>query len=94
MVGSLAALYGALGLGVAIQNVINVAWAVPRNSRPNPILLRLKSLLLLVTAGLAVLGVSVFSAVGGNTEVFGDRLNLTIRMADPGSPPCSSSGWC
>jgi len=57
-----------------------VAWAVPRNSRPNPILLRVKSLFLLVFAGLAVLGISVFSAIGANTEVFGDRLNGTIRI--------------
>ncbi|CAN5148421.1 hypothetical protein BH09ACT12_BH09ACT12_15680 [soil metagenome] len=80
IVGGLAAMYGALGLGVSIQNLLAVAWAVPRNSRPNPILLRVKSLLLLVFAGLAVLGISIFSAIGANTEVFGDRLNLTIRM--------------
>ncbi len=79
IVGAIAALYGALGLGVSIQNLLAVAWAVPRNSRPNPILLRVKSLLLLVFAGLAVLGISIFSAVGANTEVFGDSLNLTIR---------------
>jgi len=80
VVGTVAALYGALGLGVQIQNLLAVAWAVPRNSRPNPILLRVKSLFLPVFAGLAVLGISVFSAIGANTEVFGDRLNGTIRI--------------
>jgi membrane protein len=80
VVGATAALYGALGLGVQIQNLLAVAWAVPRNSRPNPFLLRLKSLFLLVFAGLAVLGISIFSAVGANTEVFSDQLNLTIRI--------------
>ena len=40
VVGVLAAIYGALGLGQAIQNVMNTAWAVPRNSRPNPVLMR------------------------------------------------------
>ncbi len=78
--GSLAALYGALGLGQAIQNLLATAWAIPRNSRPNPFLLRLKSLLILLFAGLAVIGLSVFSAVGANTEVFGDRINTTIRI--------------
>ena len=79
VVGSLAAFYGCIGLGVAIQNVINAAWAVPRNSRPNPFLIRLNSLGLLFTAGAAVLLVTVFSAVVGNTEIFGDTINTTIR---------------
>jgi membrane protein len=79
VVGSVAAFYGCIGLGVALQNVINTAWAVPRNSRPNPLLIRLNSLGLLLTAGLAVLLVTVLSAVLGNTEVFGDGINTTIR---------------
>jgi YihY family inner membrane protein len=80
VVGGLAAIYGALGLGQAIQNVMNTAWAVPRNSRPNPLLMRLKSLLLLMVAGLSVLGLSVFSAVGSNTEVLGPGMDATIRV--------------
>jgi YihY family inner membrane protein len=80
VVGALAATYGALGLGVSIQNLLATAWAVPRNSRPNPILLRVKSLFLLIFAGLAVLGISVISAVGANTEVFSDQLDMTIRL--------------
>ncbi|WP_193604934.1 YihY/virulence factor BrkB family protein [Nocardioides dongkuii] len=72
IVGGLVALYGALGLGLAIQNAINQAWAVPRNRRPNPILLRLRSLLLLTTAGLALLGLTVGSALLSQTEVFGE----------------------
>lgn len=79
LIGSLVALYGALGLGQAIQNVMNTAWAVPRNSRPNPLVMRVRSLLLLVFSGLAVLAVSVFAAVGASTEVFGPRINETIQ---------------
>ena len=52
VVGGLAAVYGALGLWQAIQNVVNTAWGVPRNSRPNPVLMRVRSLLILVFAGL------------------------------------------
>ncbi|WP_209020770.1 YihY/virulence factor BrkB family protein [Nocardioides sp. 1609] len=78
--GALAALYGALGLGQAIQNLMATAWAIPRNSRPNPFLLRLKSLLLLMFAGLAVLGISIASTLGSSTEVFGDGINGTIRV--------------
>jgi len=79
VVGAAAALYGALGLGQAIQNTTHIAYAVPRNSRPNPVLLRLKSLLLLVTAGASVLAVTVVSAVGSNTQVFSDRVDTGLR---------------
>jgi YihY family inner membrane protein len=80
VVGFLVALFGASGLGQAIQNTMNTAWAVPRNSRPNPFLTRFKSLLLLTMAGSAVLAVSVMSTLGANTEVFGSGLNRTIRL--------------
>jgi membrane protein len=73
ILGALVALYGALGLGQSLQNALNIAWSVPRNSRPNPLLLRLKSLGLLLTAGLAVLALSVLSALSSNTSVLGDR---------------------
>ncbi|MDQ4052446.1 MAG: YihY/virulence factor BrkB family protein [Actinomycetota bacterium] len=79
VVGFLVALFGASGLGQAIQNTMNTAWAVPRTSRPNPFITRIKSLLLLTLAGFAVLGVSVLSTLGANTEVFGAGLNATIR---------------
>lgn len=74
VVGALVALYGSLGLGQALQNALNIAWSVPRNSRPNPILLRLKSLGLLLTAGVALLVLSVLSALGSSTEVLGDTI--------------------
>jgi membrane protein len=74
VLGALVALYGALGLGQALQNALNIAWSVPRNSRPNPVLLRLKSLALLLTAGLALLALSVLSALSSNTSVLGDTL--------------------
>ena len=66
---------------------MNAAWAVPRNSRPNPLLMRVRSLLLLVVAGLSVLGISVFSALGSSTEVFGPAVNAAIRLADPARRP-------
>ncbi len=84
IVGALAATYGALGLGQSIQNVAATAWAIPRNSRPNPILLRLKSLALLFFAGLGVLGLSVFSAIVSNTTLFSDQMRMdsaSIRWA-------------
>jgi len=83
VVGSLAALYGTLGLGQALQNTMAVAWSIPRNSRPNPILIRLKSVLLLVTAGGALLTVSIVSTIASTTEAFNSRLDAGLKAALP-----------
>ncbi|WP_169309963.1 YihY/virulence factor BrkB family protein [Aeromicrobium marinum] len=84
VVGSLAALYGALGLGQSTQNAANIAWSVPRNSRANPFLMRLKSLILLATAGVGILVIAVGSSVLANAqsinETFSDEINLALRI--------------
>ncbi|GAB2868951.1 YihY/virulence factor BrkB family protein [Nocardioides pacificus] len=71
VIGTLIALYGAVGLGQAIQNTQNAAWAIPRNSRPNPILARVRSLGILVLVGVVLLAVSVASEVANATDIFG-----------------------
>lgn len=71
IVGSLTALYGALGLGLALQNVQAAAWAVPRNSRPHPVMTRVNSLVLLMVAGLAIFLISIGSVVLTETELVG-----------------------
>jgi uncharacterized BrkB/YihY/UPF0761 family membrane protein len=43
--------------------------------------MRLRSLLLLLVAGLAVLGISIFSALGSYTDVFGPAANAAIRWS-------------
>jgi uncharacterized BrkB/YihY/UPF0761 family membrane protein len=68
--GAFAALYGSLGLANSLQNAMHVAWSVPRNSRPNPFYARLKSLVLLLTAGAALLSVTVVSTVASTTGAF------------------------
>jgi YihY family inner membrane protein len=78
VVGALAALYGSLGLGQALQNANNVAWAVPRNRRPNPVTLRLRSLLVLITTGAAILAITIVSTLGTDTETFGTRANDSL----------------
>jgi YihY family inner membrane protein len=79
--GALAALYGALGLAQSLQNAMHVAWSVPRNSRPNPFYARLKSLVLMVTGGVALLSVSILSTVASTTTTFfeqGERWLLSL----------------
>ena len=64
VVGILAAIYGSLGLGQALQNALNVAWSVPRNQRPDPIRARLRGMVPLLTAGTALVGLIVLSRIG------------------------------
>ena len=66
VIGIVGSVYGALGVAQAVQYAMNTAWRVPRNERPNPIKARGRSLLLLATAGLALLGTTVLSALGAS----------------------------
>jgi membrane protein len=71
VVGVLGSLYGGLGVVQAAQNALNQMWAVPRNARPNPIMARLRSLLLLLAGGVTVLATSVLSALSANVGAYG-----------------------
>ena len=82
LVGTLAALYGALGLGQAVQNTMHVVWTVPRNSRPNPIYARLKSLLLILTAGTSLLAVTIISGVA-TTGAFNRWVGIPLTWLLP-----------
>lgn len=72
--GSVAAIYGALNLGQACQNAANAAWAVPRNSRANPFLQRIRSLGFLLIAGIGILALAILSTVLSNPSAFGDLI--------------------
>ncbi|GAC57605.1 hypothetical protein GOHSU_22_00650 [Gordonia hirsuta DSM 44140 = NBRC 16056] len=61
IIGLVGALYGGLGVSVATQNAMNAVWAVPRNSRPNPILVRLRGMVLLFTVGLSMVALVAIS---------------------------------
>ena len=81
VVGGLAALYGALGLGQAIQNTVNIAWSVPKNSRFNPIVTRLRSIIMLATAGLALLVGSIVTTLATNTTALGKEPSEPVAWA-------------
>lgn len=66
VVSSLVALYGALGVAQAAQHAMNTVWAVPRNTRGNPLLMRGRSVLLLLSGGLLLLGTFVLSSVNSS----------------------------
>lgn len=71
VIGILGALYGGIGVAQAIQHAMNTAWSIPRNSRPDPFKSRGRSLLLLGTVGLALIGTTILSALGGYADAFG-----------------------
>jgi YihY family inner membrane protein len=80
-IGILGSLYGGLGVGQAVQNAMNTVWAVPRNSRPDPLAARGRSLLLLLTAGIAVLGTTVLSTLGASgAGSFGPLLKVVVLV--------------
>jgi membrane protein len=72
VVGTLGAVYGALGVAQALQHAGNTVWHVPRNSRPNPFLARARSLALIGSVGLGLLVIVLGSAL--MTAVFTDNL--------------------
>jgi uncharacterized BrkB/YihY/UPF0761 family membrane protein len=79
VIGTLAATYGAVGLAQAAQNAVNVIWAIPRNSRLNPVVSRLRSLVWLVVAGLALTFVAVLTSISSHVEILGRGLNGAVH---------------
>jgi membrane protein len=75
-IGIVVALYGGLGVAVAIQNAFNQVWGVPVHRRPDPVRARLRSLLLLGLLGLGVLLTTALSAVVAIGERFGPGLRI------------------
>jgi YihY family inner membrane protein len=79
VIGSVVALYGAMGLGQAVQNAANIAWSVPRNSRANPIILRLRSILFLAISGAGILTLAIATSVFANPDALGTDLESTLQ---------------
>lgn len=80
VIGALGGLYGSLGVVQAAQNAFNKVWAVPRNSRPNPVMARVLSLSMLVALGIGLVvstALSALSAVAG--RIGGSELGIGLR---------------
>lgn len=81
VVGIAVALYGGLGVGNALQYAMNTIWGVERNSRPNPVKVRVRSLFLVFTAGLAVFATTVISTLGAAYSGWGELTRLGVLLA-------------
>ncbi len=81
VIGGLVSLYGALGVGNALQYTMNTIWAIPRNSRPNPLLARARSLLLVVIAGVAIIATTVISTFASSTTGWGIWQKVLVALA-------------
>ncbi|CAN5632514.1 hypothetical protein BH10ACT9_BH10ACT9_49990 [soil metagenome] len=71
VIGISVALYGGLGVGQALQNAMETIWAVPRHLRPDPIRSRLRSLVLLLVLGTALVATTLLVAVSRGLGAFG-----------------------
>lgn len=81
IIGILGSLYGGLGVAQAAQHAMNTAWSVPRNNRPNPFKGRGRSLVLLATAGLALMGTTVLSTLSGsNAGALGSFMKVMLLI--------------
>jgi membrane protein len=78
ILGILGAAYGGLGVSVAIQTALNRVWAVPRYARPDPVVSRLRGLVLFVLIGAVVLITTALAAVGPVAAGYGFGAGLRI----------------
>src|ERR1700735_2014440 len=79
VIGMLGCVYGGLGIVQAVQNTLNKVWGVPRDSRPDPVRARLRSLLLLAFGGDGVILPTVLSALGAAAGSYGASLGTSVR---------------
>jgi YihY family inner membrane protein len=74
IIGVLVSLYGGIGVVQATQNALNKMWGVPRNSRPNPILARLRSLLMVAVGGAVILVTTGLSTLSAMVDAYGSAV--------------------
>ncbi|MFC1419035.1 YihY/virulence factor BrkB family protein [Streptacidiphilus cavernicola] len=79
-VGIAGSLYGAIGVAQAAQNALNRIWAVPRHLRPNPLVSRLRSLLLLGLLATGVILTAALTALSSTSHVFGVDISWAARI--------------
>jgi membrane protein len=81
VLGILGAVYGGLGVSVALQTALNRVWAVPRYARPDPVVSRLRGLVLFVLLGAIILTTTALAAVGAVAAGRGEGISTGVRIA-------------
>ncbi|HEY6423523.1 MAG TPA: YihY/virulence factor BrkB family protein [Pseudonocardiaceae bacterium] len=81
VIGILGAVYGVLGASVAIQAALNRVWAVPYFARPDPVVSRLRGLVLFVLLGAVLLTTTALSVVASMATGYGPRIDTGVRIA-------------
>jgi membrane protein len=79
-IGVLVALYGGLGVAIAIQNALNQVWGVPVIKRPDPVRSRLRALRLIALFGLGVLLTTALSGLATGAGSYGAGLDTAVRV--------------
>jgi inner membrane protein YhjD len=69
IIGVVGSLYGGIGVVQATQYALNTVWAVPRNSRPDPLRARLRSLGVLVVLAVGLLATALLSVLTTSIDV-------------------------
>jgi len=78
VIGAIVALYGGLGVAQAIQHTSNHCWAVPRNSRPNPILMRVRSGAIIMFLGAALIAIGILPTLWKPLQSWAWLLNVVF----------------
>ena len=91
-VGLLGAVYGAMGVAQAVQHTMNFTWNIPRNRRPNPFLMRAKSLLLLLTLGAFLVATTALSQLTAILGAFGTTLPGALDLVTTAGSLAISAG--
>jgi YihY family inner membrane protein len=79
-VGIVGALYGGLGAMQAAQTAFNAIYGVPRNSQPNPLRSRVRSLLLVALLGTGVLLTTGINALNSTSAAFAAELGTSVHL--------------
>lgn len=80
VLGIIGAVYGGLGVSVAIQTALNRVWAVPHYARPDPIMSRIRGLVLFVLLGAVILTTTALNAIGPVVASFGSEIGVGVRI--------------
>lgn len=79
-VGIVGTLFFGLGVAQAGQNAMNTIWRVPRNSRPDPLRSRLRSVVLLTVGGIGVTGTTALTTLGSQVSGLGVISKILIGL--------------